>query len=72
MPSGYNDILAHLIKTLAEELCQISNKLEILNKICELSDGVFLYAEMLVNDIKNGFVKMTDIDLKCPQKLDKK
>lgn len=62
MPSGYNDILAYLIKTLAEELCQISNKLEILNKICELSDGVFLYAEMLVNDIKNGFVKMTDID----------
>ena len=62
MPSGYNDILAYLIKTLAEELRQISNKLEVLNKICELSDGVFLYAEMLVNDIKNGFVKMTDID----------
>ena len=61
MPSGYNDIMAYLIKTLAEELRQTSNKLEILNKICELSDGVFLYAEMLVTDIKNGFVKISDI-----------
>ncbi len=61
MPKGYNDIMAYLVKTLAEELCQVSNKLEILNKICELSDGVFLYAEMLVTDIKNGFVKMSDI-----------
>lgn len=61
MPSGYNDIMAYLIKTLAEELRQTSNKLEVLNKICEISDGVFLYAEMLVNDIKNGFVKITDI-----------
>lgn len=61
MPSGYNDIMAYLVKSLAEELRQTSNKLETLNKICELSDGVFLYAEMLVNDIKNGFVKMSDI-----------
>lgn len=61
MPSGYNDIMAYLLKTLAEELRQTSNKLELLNKICELSDGVFLYAEMLVSDIKNGFVKISDI-----------
>lgn len=61
MPSGYNDIMAYLVKALTEELRQTSNKLETLNKICELSDGVFLYAEMLVNDIKNGFVKMSDI-----------
>ena len=61
MPKGYNDIMAYLVKTLSEELLQTSNKLEILNKICELSDGIFLYAEMLVADIKNGFVKMSDI-----------
>lgn len=62
MPTGYNDIMAYLIKALADELHHTSNKLEILNKICELSDGVFLYAEMLVADIKNGFVKISDIN----------
>lgn len=61
MPEGYNDIMAYLVKSLAVELCQVSNKLELLNKICELSDGIFLYAELLVTDIKNGFIELSDI-----------
>lgn len=61
MPSGYNDIMTFCVKTLAEELKQVPNKLEILNKLCELSDGVFLYAEMLVNDVKNGYINLSNI-----------
>ena len=63
MPKGYNDIMAYLIKTLAEELRRISNKLEVLNRICELSEGIFLYAELLVEDIKNGIISLNDIDV---------
>lgn len=62
MPEGYNDIMAYLLKALADELRQIPNKLELLNKISELSDGIFLYAELLVSDIKNGFIKISDIN----------
>lgn len=68
MPEGYNDIMAYLVKSLEIELRQISNKLEILNKICKLSDGVFLYAELLVMDIKSGFVKISDVS-KFPKGL---
>ena len=60
MPAGYNDIMAYLLKTLTEELRQVSNKLEIINKICELSDGAFQYAVLLVEDIKNGAVTLQE------------
>ena len=61
MPVGYNDIMAYLIKTLSAELQPVSNKLEILKKICELSDGIFLYAELLVADLRSGIIKMNEI-----------
>lgn len=61
IPDGYNDIMAYLLRTLSTELEYIPNRLEILNKICELSEGVFLYAELLVKDIKSG-----EIDLSNP------
>lgn len=63
MPKGYNDIMAYLIKSLTTELRQTSNKLETLNKICELSEGIFLYAELLVADVKNDIIKLSDIDV---------
>lgn len=60
MPVGYNDIMAYLLKTLTVELRQISNKLEIINKICSQSDGVFQYAVFLVEDIKNGLTTLQE------------
>ena len=60
MPKDYNDIMAYLLETLSIELRQIPNRLEVLNKICELSEGVFLYAELLVEDIKNGAVALNN------------
>ena len=62
MPDGYNDIMAYLVRALSAELSLASNKLETLNRICELSDGVFLYAELLVADIKSGIIGLKDID----------
>lgn len=58
MPAGYNDIMVYLLRTLSTELQLISNRLEILKKICELSEGVFLYAELLVEDVKEGIVQL--------------
>lgn len=63
MPEGYNDIMAYLIKALSDELQRIPNKLELLRQICDLSDGVFLYAELLVTDIKNGSIKINDLNI---------
>lgn len=60
MPDGYNDIMAYLLRALSIELKQIPNRLEVLNKICELSEGVFLYAELLVEDVKNGAVDLSN------------
>lgn len=62
MPAGYNDIMAYLVKALAPELQLTSNKLEILKKICELSDGIFLYAELLVADLKSGIIQIKEIN----------
>ena len=62
MPSGYNDIMAYLIKSLAQELKEISNKLEVINKICAVSEGVFLYAVMLVEGIKDGTMSIQNVD----------
>lgn len=62
MPVGYNDIMAYLLRMLSDELKALSNRLEILNKICELSEGVFLYAELLVDDIKNGIMNLSSPD----------
>ena len=69
MPMGYNDIMAYLVKALTVELQQTSNKLEILKRICELSNGIFLYAELLVADIKSGIIKMNEIDERFPKGL---
>lgn len=63
MPEGYNDIMAYLIKSLTAELHQATNKLETLNKICELSEGIFLYAELLVTDVKNGVIQLSDVNV---------
>lgn len=60
MPDGYNDIMAYLLRALSIELKCIPNRLEILNKICELSEGVFLYAELLVDDVKNGIIELSN------------
>lgn len=60
MPAGYNDIMAYLVKSLAEELHQIPNRLELLSKICTASDGIFLYSELLVTDIKNGLINISE------------
>lgn len=61
MPEGYNDIMAFLARSLSEKLNQVSNKLETLNKICELSEGTFLYAELLANDIQSGIMDLKDV-----------
>lgn len=60
MPDGYNDIMAYLLRALSIELKSIPNRLEVLNKICELSEGVFLYAELLVDDVKNGAIDLSN------------
>lgn len=62
MPDGYNDIMAYLLRALSIELKSIPNRLEVLNKICELSEGVFLYAELLVDDVKNGAIDLSNPD----------
>jgi len=61
MPGGYNDIMAFSVKALTEELKAIPNKLEVIDKICELSEGIFLYAELLTEDIKAGKACIQDI-----------
>lgn len=62
IPIGYNDIMAYLIRTLSVEIQQVTNKLEILNRICELSEGVFQYAVTLVDDIKSGHISVQDVN----------
>ncbi len=62
MPEGYNDIVAYLIKVLAQELKQSANRIDVINKISELSEGVFLYAELLVEDIKSGIIDLREVD----------
>jgi len=62
MPEEYDDIRYYIVHSLKEELNQISNKLEIINKMCELSEGVFLYAEMMVEDIKNHNISISEIN----------
>ena len=68
MPEGYNDIMAYLLHALSSELKQIPNRLEVLNKVCELSEGIFLYAELFVEDVKNGGIDLRDTD-KFPRGL---
>lgn len=63
MPDGYNDIMAYAAKALADELRNASNALEVLNRICELSEGVFLYAELLINDIKSKVITLNELDI---------
>ena len=60
MPDGYNDIMAYLLRALSIELKSLPNRLEVLNRICELSEGVFLYTELLVDDIKNGAIDLSN------------
>lgn len=60
MPSGYDDIKGYYIRSLESEFRTIPNRLETLNKICDASDGIFLYAELLVADIKDGIISLRD------------
>ncbi|MBO7571237.1 MAG: toll/interleukin-1 receptor domain-containing protein [Bacteroidales bacterium] len=61
IPAGYDDIKAFFMESLASELYIIPNKLETLNKMCDLSNGVFLYAELLVGDIKSKIIDIQDV-----------
>lgn len=61
MPVEYDDIKSYIVYSLKEELNLITNKLEIINKVSELCDGIFLYAELLVSDIKNGNIKLSEV-----------
>lgn len=60
MPEGYNDIKSYLLKTLKPELQQQPNSLETLGHICELSEGTFLYAVLLAEDVKEGIIKLNE------------
>lgn len=60
MPEGYDDIKLYLLKTLETELRQLPNRLEVLNRICSLSEGVFLYAVLLAEDVKEGVICLQD------------
>lgn len=61
MPEQYDDIKSYIVQALKAELNLITNKLEVINKISELCDGIFLYAELLVSEIKNGSVKLSEV-----------
>ncbi len=62
MPNGYKDIIRYLMYSLRNELQYVPNQLDILNHISELSEGVFLYAELLVEEIRNKSINVTDIN----------
>lgn len=61
-PDSYDDIKKFLLRTLETDLKRTSSQLDALNKMCEASEGVFLYAELLAADIKGGFIKIDDIN----------
>lgn len=60
IPDGFNDIMAYLLRALSIELQQVPNRIDILNRICKLSEGVFLYAELFVEDVKNGQIDLNN------------
>lgn len=62
MPAGYNDIMAYLVKALSSKLMSVSNRLEVLNQICDLSEGTFLYAELLAEDIKSDIIDIGELN----------
>lgn len=61
MPVEYDDIKSYIVYSLKEELNLIPNKLEIINKVSKLCDGIFLYAELLVSEIKNGSINISEV-----------
>ena len=61
MPHGHNDMLRYLMEALGSHLEKIPNKLEVLHHICDLSEGLFLYATLLVGEIQNGTIDIQDI-----------
>lgn len=60
IPEGYNDIMAYLLHSL-QGLQRLPNRLEVLNRICCLSEGIFLYAVLLVDDINEGVIDINDV-----------
>ena len=62
MPIGFNDILKYLMNALKTELNKFPRKLDVLNKICEQSEGTFLYATLLVDEIKNNTIDLYNVD----------
>lgn len=62
MPNGYKDMTRYLMNSLRDEIKEIPNQLELLSHISELSEGVFLYAVLLVEEIHNKSIKITDIN----------
>lgn len=62
MPSGYKDITRYLMHSLRSELQFVPNQLDFLNHISELSEGVFLYAELLVEEIRNKSININNIN----------
>ena len=63
VPNGYDDVKAYVVESLADKLRLVTNKLEFINKVSELSSGVMLYAELLVSDILAGVVDIEDINV---------
>lgn len=63
MPNGYNDMTRYLMNSLRDELQGVSNQLELLNQISELSEGIFLYAVLLVEEIRNKSININEIGL---------
>lgn len=55
------DMLSYLNESLENEMRDVPNKYEVYKRICELSEGVFLYAVLLVEDVKAGIINLQDI-----------
>lgn len=60
-PEGRDDVLDYLKNALRSELIEVTNGAQIAEKIAELSQGVFLYAELLVNDLKKRVISWEDL-----------
>lgn len=62
MPRDNNDMLQYLMHALKTQLYNVPNKLEVLHHICNLSENVFLYAVLLVEEIHAGTIKIHDVN----------
>lgn len=62
MPADSNDMLQYLAGALKGQLYKVPNKMEVLYRICERSENVFLYAVLLVDEIQAGIVNLGDFN----------